>query len=210
MRKRIITTALCVTAISLLAACGGKDDTPTPTPTPTVTQQPSATPEPTAVPTPEVNVEEQIQAIHEAVKEAYGENYRPNMQVQEEEGYMSEMYGLNAEWYDAAIAEISMISTHVDTLIVVHAKEGNLENVQTALTTYQDNLKSDTFQYPMNLPKIQGSRVETIGDYVCFIMLGYVDDTAYDTDEALIAAFSDMNQLAVDAITKIVTPDQAQ
>lgn len=211
MRKRFLATAVCVTAISMLAACGNtNNNTPTTTPSPTVTQQPTSTPEPTVAPVADTDATEQIQEIYEAVKKAYGEAYWPNMQVQGETTYMSETYGLDESWYDAAVAEISMISANVDTFIIIHATEGNLENVQKALTKYQDYLKNDSMQYPMNLPKVQGSRLETVGNYVCFMMLGQVDETAYDSDEEMITAFSELNQIAVDEITKIVNPGQAQ
>lgn len=150
-----------------------------------------------------INEEQQevLNGIHTAVKEAYGENYIPSQAF--DEITLQEVYGLSSDMYDAIIAEGPMISMHVDTFIAVHPTEGNFDNVVAALEGYRKVLVEDTMQYPMNQIKIQASKVETVGDYVFFIMLGYGDDTLENEDEIL-ASFEEQNNIAIDAIKNVI------
>lgn len=210
MKKTI--AALFVLGLSIsLVACGNKSDQdPTATVTPTVTETP--TEEPTDIPTenptenPEEDtadsdVEKTLASIHQAVKDVFLDDYIPSQTY--DAALLEEKFGLKAELYDGVIAEGPMISTHVDELIIVHATEGNLELVQQALTTYQEKLKKDQMQYPMNVAKIQGSVVETIDDYVIFSMLGFVEDEALE-EAALVEAYTELNQKTIDAAKEVL------
>ena len=140
-------------------------------------------------------------AIYEAVKAAYGENYLPNMRLTDEE--IEVRYGISGDLYSSAIAEVPMISTQVDELVLVKAKdEAARDTIEEALTAFQNVLKEDTFQYPANQLKIQASQVYVKGDYVCFIMLGVLDnETAQQADEGkVIEAYKAENEKAVTAI----------
>ncbi len=205
--------ALSLVAVLAFTACGKKDTTePTPTPTVAPTEAPA---EPTENPagqpgteegtgenlgSTELKSNETLDKIHEEIKTAYGENYIPNMPFTAEN--LEEQFGVKAEWYDAAIAEGPVMSTHVDKFIGIHATEGNLENVQNALKKYHETLLADTMQYPMNLLKIQASVVETVGDYVFFVMLGTIDEMAYTEESDMIKAYQEQNQIALDIIKK--------
>lgn len=135
--------------------------------------------------------------IHQAVKDVYGENYIPSMQ--QDAQYISDVYGVTAEMYEEAIAEGPMISVHVDTFLAFKAAEGQADAIEEKLTAYREYLVTDSMQYPMNLPKVQASQVVREGDYVFFVMLGYVSDDTLDADASL-EEFKKSNQLAVDAI----------
>ena len=152
--------------------------------------------------TANINEEQQavLNQIHTAVKDAYKDDYIPNAPF--DETTLKEVYGLSSDMYDAVIAEGSMISVHVDTFIAVHPTEGNFDNVVKALTDYRETLLQDTMQYPVNLIKIQASKVETIGDYVFFIMLGYGDDTLEEAEA--IASFEEKNDIAINAIKSVI------
>lgn len=206
--------ALSLVAVLAFTACGKKDTTePTPTPTVAPTEAPA---DPTEAPVEqpgtdggetgenlgatELKSDETLDKIHEEVKAAYGENYLPNMPFTAEN--LEELFGVKADWYDAAIAEGPMMSAHVDRFIGIHATEGNLENVQNALNKYQETLRADTMQYPMNQLKIQASTVETVGDYVFFVMLGTIDEMAYTEESDMIKAYQEQNQIALDIIKK--------
>ena len=144
---------------------------------------------------------EELTRIHDAVKEAYGESYVPNMEYDSETA--KEPFGLQPEWYDDTIAEGPMISVHVDTFIAVHPTEGNEQNVEDALNAYRDNLVNNSMQYPANQVKVEASRVETVGDYVFFLMLGSIDLEIEDEAEML-TAYQEQNQIAVDAIKEVL------
>lgn len=114
---------------------------------------------------------------------------------------LNETYGVSAELYDAYLGEAPMISANVDTLLIIHAKDGKVEEVENALNAYRDSLVNDTMQYPMNLGKIQASRVERIGDYVCFVQLGADTSSVEEQgDEAVITYCQEQNELALEAI----------
>lgn len=139
-----------------------------------------------------------------AVKKAYGENYWPNYRLDKNE--IKERYGVDSSLYASAYAEVPMISAQVDELVIFKAKNADSKKkILSAVKKYQKDLKEDTMQYPMNLLKIQGSRVYTNGKYVCFFMLGgsISKDLEEDgTDEEMIKAYQQMNKIAVNAVKK--------
>lgn len=145
---------------------------------------------------------EEMTGLKAAVVEAVGETeYWPDMPADPD---MLEMfYGLTADMYDDYMAESPMISTNVDTLIIVKPKEGQTDTVYDTLTSYRENLVNDTMQYPQNLGKIQASVVEKIGDYVVFVQLGgFAIDS--EEEETVITLCQEANGKALDAIRAAV------
>ncbi|MBR5510508.1 MAG: DUF4358 domain-containing protein [Lachnospiraceae bacterium] len=138
------------------------------------------------------------QAVAEAVAADLGENYWANMEIPAE--YLNDIYGVSADMYEEAYAQMPMISANVDTLIIVKANEANVEDVQNALNTYREAMVQDTFQYPVNIPKIQASQVETFGNYVCFVQLGADMGGEMDDEEVMIKACQEMNGQALAVI----------
>ena len=218
MRHKKLLALSLVVALSF-SACGKKEenkDTTTPAPTETVTQE--ATPDVTEEVTPDASEEvpsdetldpageivsdATLDAVHNAAKEQLGENYIPSMPY--DATTLTELFGVDPSWYDAAIAEGPMMSVHVDKFIGIHATEGNVENVANALNAYRDTLVADTMQYPMNVTKIQGSVVETVGDYVFFVMLGSLDATAYEDEGKMIEDYKAINTNVIEAAKGII------
>ncbi|MBD5510101.1 MAG: DUF4358 domain-containing protein [Lachnospiraceae bacterium] len=140
--------------------------------------------------------EASMEDLKAAVVDVLGENYWPNMAMEEE--MFSQIYGVTSDMYEEYFAETPMISTNVDTLIIVKAKDGKVSAVEDALNAYRDNLVNDTMQYPMNISKIQSSRIETFGNYVCFVQLGA--DVSDAEEEAAILQCQEENEKAIDAI----------
>jgi len=212
------TTFLAIALIVLLAFTGcSKNDNgaDTATPTPVVEENVTETPEDTTgedaateeAPTEEAPAEDEeagalvsnetLDAIHQKVVALVGEeNYVANMPY--DTATLSELFGIDSTWYDAAIAEGPMMSVHVDKFVAIHATEGNVENVAKALNEYRDVLVADTMQYPMNVAKIQGSVVETVGDYVFFSMVGSLDIMDYPEESDLIDAYTEINTQVID------------
>lgn len=216
------TVLLCVTALALvLAGCGkddgGKNTTNTPSTESSAAQsqetsqagteasQPGT--EGTQESTPSQDIaggedgwSEEMEAVKAAVVEKLGENYWPNMQITPD--MLEGSFGVGSDLYDDYMGEMPMISTNVDTLIIIKAKEGKVKDVESAVNAYRDALVNDTMQYPMNLGKIQASRIEVIGNYVCFVQLGADTTTALDeSEEAVIEHCQDQNELALEAIS---------
>lgn len=146
----------------------------------------------------EAVMSEEMTGIRQAVVDAIGDNYFPQMQIPAE--YL-EGFGLTADMYEEFFGEMPMISTNVDTLIVIKAKEGQVEAVEGVLNAYRENLVNDTMQYPMNLGKIQASEVKTIGNFVCFVQLGGdVMDALDKGDEEVIKHCQAQNAIAIEAL----------
>ena len=207
-----LAVLLCTMALGLsLMACGkdaGENQNPEPTPTAD-----------SSVGGNDANVEDNNDAttddnvgaatsgmsvadIKQAVVDELGENYWPNTEMPAE---FLEGFGLTADMYDEFLGEMPMISTNVDTLIVIKAKDGQVAAVESVLNAYRENLVNDTMQYPMNLGKIQASRIETIGNYVCFVQLGADITKEYGengNEDAVIRHCQEQNELAIEAISK--------
>ena len=148
---------------------------------------------------PQEGVSEQMSAIRQAVVDALGDNYWPDTQIPPE--YL-EGYGLTSEMYADFWGEMPMISTNVDTIIVIKAGEGQIDAVETVLNSYRDELVNNTMQYPMNICKIQASRIEVVGDYACFIQLGA--DTMDLEEEDSIRHCQEHNEMALEAIERVI------
>lgn len=143
-----------------------------------------------------------------AVTDALGDAYWPETEIPAE--FLDSMYGISADLYEEYLGEMPMMSTKVDTLIIVKAKPDTVAQVEEAMNAYRDMLVSDTMQYPMNIGKIQASRIETFGNYVCFVQLGGDTTTTMEAnpdnqDEAVIAYCQEQNQVALDAIEMALT-----
>ena len=145
-----------------------------------------------------------IKKLYNAIVKKFGDNYLADMPLTKED--IKARYGLSQSWYTDIIAEVPMMSAHVDTLVIAKSKNKNTKKkIKNKLENYKNELINDTLQYPMNLLKIQASRVYVKGDYVFFIMLGYVDSNTDETstEEQIIEAYKAENQKAVDAITAL-------
>ena len=146
----------------------------------------------------ETVMSEEMTGIRQAVVDALGENYWPQTAMPAE---FLEGYGLTADMYDELFGEMPLISTNVDTLIIIKAKEGQVAAVEDVLKAYRDNLVNDTMQYPMNVGKIQASEVKTIGNFVCFVQLGGdVMEAAEKGDEEIIKQCQAQNAIAIEAL----------
>lgn len=151
---------------------------------------------------PEDGVSEQMSAIRQAVVDVLGDNYWPDTQIPAE---FLEGYGLTSEMYVDFWGEMPMISTNVDTLIVIQAAEGQIDAVEEVLNSYRETLVNDTMQYPMNVGVIQASRIEVVGDYACFAQLGADTMDLMDAgDEAVIRHCQELNEMALEAIERVI------
>lgn len=119
--------------------------------------------------------------IQEAVQVHLGENYLPNMDI--DESQLGDIIGLDIDEIEEYIAQVPMISAHVDTFIAVKAKDGEADDVEDDLVKYRANIVENSIQYPGNLAKVNASEVVRHGDYVFFIMLGSFDERE-DVSEA--------------------------
>lgn len=144
-----------------------------------------------------------VKDLQAAVAEKLGEDYWPDMDVEEE--MLSDMFGITEDMYDEAAAQVPMISANVDTLIIVKAKEGSEQKVEDALKAYKEYNTTEALQYPMNIGKVQAAQIETYGRYVCFVQLGAeVDqDDEGDAEDGDAAAITHCEQENAKALAVI-------
>lgn len=138
-----------------------------------------------------------------AVTDILGENYWPAMALDAQ--MLSDMCGITEDMYEDFLAEMPMMSAHIDTMIIIKAKEGQVEAVEEALNTYRDSLVENSL-YPSHVAKSQASRIEVFDNYVCFVLLGG-DTTSVEEqgEEAIITYCQEENEKAIDAIRTALT-----
>ena len=150
----------------------------------------------------EAAYEANLQSVKTALRETLKEAYLPSAEIKADE--LAETYGITADMYDAAFAERAGEGA-VDTVILVLAKEGQTDAVEEAMNAYRDLMVNDTTQTPENRNKIQASRIERIGNYVCYVQLGA--EVAGDSglsDEDTIMRHQEQNELAIAVIEQNV------
>lgn len=135
--------------------------------------------------------------IAEKIMEAYGDNYLPNMDIPSE--MIQSLIGLEAESYTEIFAQQPMISAHPDILIIAKAASGKTDEVKSKLEQYRDMLVNDAFQYPMNIAKVNASKVVASGDYVAFILLGAINEDVDSSEEEQAAFAEEQTEIGVNA-----------
>ena len=202
-----LAALLLVGALSFsMLACGDKepgDGTPAEGETVTDTTEENTTEESAT----EYGVGVTLDEVKAAVTDALGENYWPNAEIPEE--MLSTLYGITEDMYEEYLGESPMISMNVDTMLIVKAKEDKVAAVEEALTAYRETLINDSLQYPMNVGKVQASRIATFGQYVCFVQLGAdTMEASENGDEAVIEKCQQDNELVLEIIENTLAKNQ--
>lgn len=144
-----------------------------------------------------------METLKTAVTDMLGEEYWPEMALDAQ--MLSDICGITEDMYDDFLAEMPMMSAHIDTMIIIKAKDGQEEAVEEAMNTYRDSLIENSL-YPSHVLKSQASRIEVFDNYVCFVLLGG-DITAVEEqgEEETITYCQEQNEKAIDAIRVALT-----
>lgn len=214
MKKNKILTVCSLLAVSvvLLTACGKKNNgntgENTESTTPQTSSQEGNNTGNTLAESTEPAQESSLMYLRDAVAEALGEDYWPDSVMEPE--YVQDLYGLKPDMYEDIFVETPMIGTNVDTLIIVQAKKDRVEDVEKALNTYREGEINNTMQYPMNIGKVQASRIETIDNYVLFIQLGGSSvDAEEEGEEKVMELSREQNEKALEAIRQALEENSA-
>lgn len=108
--------------------------------------------------------------LEKEVKDLLGDNYWPEVNLSKAE--LEKLTGITEDMYVDFLAERQALDAHIDTLIIIHAKEDYVGTIEEAIETYRSALIEQNKNYPQNLSKARASRIETIDDYICFVLLG--------------------------------------
>ncbi|MBR6626384.1 MAG: DUF4358 domain-containing protein [Lachnospiraceae bacterium] len=146
---------------------------------------------------------DEMTGFKDAVAGVLGNDYFPQMAVTAD--MLPDMFGLTEDMYDDYLAEMPMISVNPDTLLIVKAKDGKVKDVEAALNSWRDAKIEDGHMYPASAPKYQGSKIETIGNYVILSMLGGDNMAAMEQgDDAAIKHSQEHNDKAIEAIRGLI------
>ena len=139
--------------------------------------------------------------LKDSVKELLGDQYWPDVRLSKEE--LEQKTGITEDMYVDFLAERQGMDTHIDTMIIIHAKEAHVGDIEAALERYRDDIIEQNRKYPQNLCKAEASRMETIDDYVCFVQLGADTTIVADKgEEEIIAYCQEENERALYVLEK--------
>lgn len=139
--------------------------------------------------------------LKDSVKELLGDKYWPEVDLTKEE--LEQKTGITEDMYVDFLAEKQVMDAHIDTMIIIHAKEAHVGEVEQALEKYRADIIEQNKNYPQNLCKAEASRMETIEDYVCFVQLGADTTIVADKGEdAMIAYCQEENERALYVLEK--------
>lgn len=149
------------------------------------------------------SVKGEVNDLRDLVAGLLGENYWPDTLFSGEE--LSERTGISEEMYDSFLAEYQHTGAGIDRMILIEAKEDQVENIENYLNEYRDVLLQIYEQQPQNKAKVFASRIETIDRYVCFVQLG-ADLSALKEkgEDEMIRHCQEENERALDIIEKNV------
>lgn len=130
------------------------------------------------------------------VKALLGDNYWPEVNLSAAE--LTKLTGITEDMYVDFLAERQILDAHIDTMVIIHAKEDYVGTIEQAMEAYRSNLIEQNKNYPQNLSKARASRIETIDDYICFVLLGADTTTLADRgNEAVMAHCLEENEKAL-------------
>lgn len=125
--------------------------------------------------------------LKDSVKELMGDQYWPEIDLTKEE--LEQKTGITEDMYVDFLAEKQVMDAHIDTMIIIHAKEAEVGAIEAALERYREKVIEENVGHPQNLCKAQASRMETIENYVCFVQLGADTTIVADKGEDEIIAY---------------------
>lgn len=144
-----------------------------------------------------------LRELEMEVRNLLGDNYWPEVNISEEE--LAAMTGITEDMYVDFLAQKQVLDSHIDTMIIIHAREDYIGAIEQALEEYRNRIIEENQEYPQNLGKAEASRMETINDYVCFVQLGA--DTTVVADqgqEAVVSYCLEENERAIYVLEKAI------
>lgn len=141
--------------------------------------------------------------LQEEVRKLLGDHYWPEVNMSKEE--LERLTGISDDMYVDFLAEKEALDSHIDTMIIIHAKEDYVSTVEQAIEKYRSTIIEDNKNYPQNLGKAKASRMETIDDYVCFVQLGADTTVVADKGSDAVTAYClEENERALYVLEKAI------
>ena len=139
--------------------------------------------------------------LKDAVVDILGENYWPDTLLSAEE--LAERTGISENMYEDYLAEYQHTQAGIDMMILIKARENEVETIENYLNQYREILLKIYEQQPQNESKVFASRIEVIDDYICYVQLG-ADIASFDENDRdqMISHCQQENERALDIIEK--------
>ncbi len=139
--------------------------------------------------------------LKDAVSGLLGENYWPDTLLSAEE--LAERTGISENMYEDFLAEYQHTEAGIDMMILIKARENEVALVENYLNDYRETLLKIYEQQPQNNSKVFASRIETIGNYVCYVQLGAnISNLEARGSDEMISHCLHENERALDIIEK--------
>lgn len=139
--------------------------------------------------------------LRDTVTIMMGEDYWPDTLLAEEE--LAERTGISSDMYHSYLAEYQHTEAGVDMMILIEAKEDDVEMVEKYLNEYRELLLRIYEQQPQNRAKVSASRIEVIDNYVCYVQLGAdISHLEEMGEDAMVSYCQQENEKALDLMEK--------
>ena len=139
--------------------------------------------------------------LKDAVVEILGENYWPDTLFTAEE--LAERTGISENMYDDFLAEYQHAEAGIDMMILIKAKDNEVEKVEEYLNEYRNVLMRIYEHQPQNGAKVFASRIEVIDNYVCYVQLGAdITSLLKEGNDAMVSYCQEENERAIDIMEK--------
>lgn len=128
-------------------------------------------------------------------------NYWPDTLLSEEE--LAERTGISGNMYEDYLAEYQHTEAGVDMMILIEAKEDEIETVEKYLNEYREVLLKIYENQPQNRAKVYASRIEIIDNYACYVQLGAdISQLEPAGEDAMVAHCQQENERAIYMLEK--------
>lgn len=132
-----------------------------------------------------ITAEEAYDAIQAVFNETYGHEAIINMPTDVNDTILAEKFHLSPDQVESYRGVIAGMMTNCDELLVVKAKEGEIENVEAALLQALDEQKEAFGWYAVmnNTERLDAAKVVTEGNFSALLIVGISpEDDSVDVD----------------------------
>lgn len=146
-------------------------------------------------------VAEPMDELRDLVVAILGEDYWPDTLLNGEE--LAERTGISEYMYESFLAEYQHTEAGIDMMILIEAKEEEIETIESYLNDYRETLLKIYEQQPQNEAKVFASRIEIIDNYVCYVQLGAdISSLEEKGREEMVKYCQQENERALDVLEK--------
>lgn len=140
-------------------------------------------PEPPAEQQPAgVSASDIYSAINSAFQSKYGYDAIPSMTMEVDSTTLTEKFHVSTDMVESYAGAVAALMTNCDELVVVQAKEGQLENVKAALEQALADQKEAFSWYAVmnNTERLESAKVVTKGNYAALLIVGTAPEDSED------------------------------